>query len=108
MYDRYAIEHKPSNSQHFVVADRIRNLFLDRWNLWPHLTFYRTCEDEYGHPKLDGTNNHCEHAMCWWIKERFRSMRSYKRQQSSLNVSRLIAFAGNHLSHGLDLTSLLP
>jgi hypothetical protein len=34
-------------------------------------------------------------------------MRGYKREQSALNVSRLIAFAGNHLSRGLDLASLI-
>jgi hypothetical protein len=81
----------------------MRNLFLDRWNLWPRLTFYRTWRDEYGHPKLDGTNNDCERSIGWWVKERYRSMRGYKREQSALNVSRLIAFAGNHLSHGLNL-----
>jgi len=34
-------------------------------------------------------------------------MRGYKREQSALNVSRLIACAGNHLSRGLDLASLI-
>jgi len=34
-------------------------------------------------------------------------MRSYKREQSALNVSRLIAHAGNHRSHGLNLASLM-
>lgn len=107
MYDRYAKARKPGKGKPFGVAFRIRNLFLDRWNLWPRLTFYRTWKDEYGHPKLDGTNNHCERAIGWWIKERYRSMRGYKREQSALNVSRLIACAGNHLSRGLDLSSLL-
>ena len=85
----------------------MRNLFLDRWNLWPRLTFYRTWKDEYGHPKLDGTNNDCERSIGCWVKERYRSMRGYKREQSALNVSRLIAFAGNHLSGGLNLSSLM-
>ena len=107
MYARYAMARKPGKGKPFGVAFRIRNLFLDRWNLWPRLTFYRTWKDEYGHPKLDGTNNHCERAIGWWIKERYRSMRGYKREQSALNVSRLIACAGNHLSRGLDLSSLL-
>jgi hypothetical protein len=34
-------------------------------------------------------------------------MRGYKREQSALNVSRLIAFAGNHLLRGLNLSSLI-
>jgi hypothetical protein len=107
MYDRYAHARKPAKANRFGVAYRMRNLFLDRWNLWPRLTFYRNWKDEYGHLKLDGTNNHCERAIGWWIKERYRSMRGYKREQSALNVSRLIAFAGNHLSRGLDLASLI-
>jgi hypothetical protein len=85
----------------------MRNLFLDRWNLWPRLTLYRVWKDEYGQQLLDGTNNACERSIGWWVKERYRSMRGYKRVQSALNVSRLIAFAGNHLSRGLNLSSLM-
>jgi len=107
MYGRYANARKPAKGKRFDVAYRMRNLFLDRWNLWPRLTFYRTWRDEYGHSKLDGTNNGCERSIGWWVKERYRSMRGYKREQSALNVSRLIAFAGNHLSRGLDLSSLI-
>jgi hypothetical protein len=107
MYLRYANARKPAKGKPFSIAYRMRNLFLDRWNLWPRLTFYRTWKDEFGNENLDGTNNHCERSIGWWIKERYRSMRGYKREQSVLNVSRLIAFAGNHLSRGLDLTSLI-
>jgi transposase-like protein len=107
MYLRYAKAHKPAKGKRLSVAYRMRNLFLDRWNLWPRLTFYRTWKDEYGNTNLDGTNNHCERSIGWWVKERYRSMRGYKREQSALNVSRLIAFAGNHLSCGLDLASLI-
>lgn len=106
MYQRYAQARKGAKGKRFEVAYRMRNLFLDRWNLWPRLTFYRTWRDEHGHPKLDGTNNGCERSIGWWVKERYRSMRGYKREQSALNVSRLIAHAGNHLSRGLDLATL--
>ena len=107
MYLRYANARKPAKGKRFEVAYRMRNLFLDRWNLWPRLTFYRTWRDEYGNVILDGTNNHCERSIGWHVKERYRTMRGYKRNQSALNVSRLIAFAGNHLYHGLDLASLI-
>ena len=107
IYLRYANARKPVKGKSFGVAYRMRNLFLDRWNLWPRLTFYRTWRDEYGNVNLDGTNNHCERSIGWWVKERYRTMHGYKREQSALNVSRLIAFAGNHLSHGLDLASLI-
>jgi hypothetical protein len=107
LYLRYANARKPPKGNRSTVAYRMRNLFLDRWNLWPRLTFYRTWRDEYGNVILDGTNNDCERSIGWHIKERYRSMRGYKREQSALNVSRLIAFAGNHLSRGLDLASLI-
>jgi len=107
MYLRYASARKPGKGQKHDVAYRLRNLFMDRWNLWPRLTFYRTWKDEHGNLILDGTNNHCERSIGWWIKERYRSMRGYKREQSALDVSRLIAFAGNHLSRGLKLADLI-
>lgn len=91
----------------FDIAYRRRNLFLDRWNLWTRLAFYRTWRDEYGRPKPDGTDNDCERSIGWRVKGRYRTMRGYKQEQSALNVSRLIAFAGNHLSRGLDLKNLI-
>lgn len=107
LYERYASAPAPKAGQSFSIAYRMRNLFLDRWNLWPRLTFYRTWKDAQGHPILDGTNNADERAIGWWVKERYRTMRGYKREQSALNVSRLIAFCGNHLSQGLDLASII-
>ncbi len=107
LYERYAAAAPPKKGQSASIAYRMRNLFLDRWNLWPRLTFYRTWKDAEGHPILDGTNNADERAIGWWVKERYRTMRGYKREQSALNVSRLIAYCGNHLSTGLDLTSII-
>lgn len=107
MYLRYAKARKPAKGKKHDVAYRLRNLFMDRWNLWPRLTFYRTWMDAYGHRMIDGTNNHCERSIGWWIKERYRSMRGYKREQSVLNISRLIAFAGSRLTRGLNLADLI-
>jgi transposase-like protein len=107
IYLRYANARKPGKGQKHDVAYRMRNLFMDRWNLWPRLTFYRNWKDEYGNEILDGTNNHCERAIGWWIKERYRPMRGYKQAQSALGVSRLIALAGNHLERGLRLADLM-
>ena len=65
-YLRYANARKPGKGKKHDVAYRMRNLFMDRWNLWPRLTFYRTWKDEHEHEILDGTNNHCERAIGWW------------------------------------------
>ncbi len=105
--ERYAHAPAPAKGASTSLAYRMRNLFLDRWNLWPRLTFYRTWKDPSGSPLLDGTNNACERAIGWWVKERYRTMRGYKRTRSALNVSRLIAHCGNHLSTSLDLATLL-
>lgn len=107
IYLRYARARKPGKGKKHEVAYRMRNLFMDRWNLWPRLTFYRTWKDEDGNEILDGTNNHCERAIGWRIKERYRSMRGYKQEQSALGVSRLIALAGNNLARGLLLADLI-
>lgn len=107
IYLRYAQARRPGKGKKYDLAYRMRNLLMDRWNLWPRLTFYRTWKDEYGNEILDGTNNSCERAIGWWIKERYRSMRSYKQEQSALGISRLIAFAGNHLARGLRLADLM-
>ena len=107
IYLRYANAHKPAKGKKYDLAYRMRNLFMDRWNLWPRLTFYRTWKDASGNEILDGTNNHCERAIGWWIKERYRSMRGYKQERSALGISRLIAFAGNNLTHGLHLADLM-
>jgi len=42
MYLRYAKARKPGKGKKHDVAFRLRNLLMDRWNLWPRLTFYRT------------------------------------------------------------------
>ena len=90
-----------------TLAYRMRLFSLDRWNLWPRLTFYRTWQDEDGE-RLDGTNNATERAIGWWVKERYRTMRGYKRQQSVLNVSRLTAWAGSQLNTGgADLATVV-
>jgi hypothetical protein len=107
LYERYAAAPAPKPGKSASIAYRMRNLFLDRWNLWPRLTYYRTWKDATGQPILDGTNNADERAIGWWVKERYRSMRGYKREQSALNVSRLIAYCGNHLGQGLDLASII-
>jgi hypothetical protein len=107
LYDRYAAATAPRAGERATLAYRLRQLFLDRWNLWPRLTRYRRWRGPHGET-VDGTNNHSERGIGWWIKERYRTMRGYKRPRSAVNVSRLLAWAGNHLnSGGADLAPLL-
>src|SRR5260221_1391061 len=75
MHRRYLQAPPPQQGEHQSLAYRLRLLFLDRWNLWHRFTRYRLCKGPKGE-QLDGTNNACERAIGWWIKERYRSMRS--------------------------------
>lgn len=107
MHYRYLAASPPGAGEKATTAYRLRLLFLDRWNLWPRLTKYRTWQGPDGET-VDGTNNGSERAIGWWIKERYRTMRGYKRQKSAVNVSRLLAWCGNHLNcGGADLSLLL-
>lgn len=89
----------------YGAVESVLNSFMDCWNLWPRLTFYRTWKDEYGNLILDGANDDCERGIGWWIKERYRSMRCYKQEQSALGVSRLLA-AGGLMSVSIALSTI--
>jgi len=107
MHQRYLEAAPPTAGQKATVAYRLRLIYLDRWNLWQSLTRYRTWQGPQGET-VDGTNNGCERAIGWWIKERYRTMRGYKRPKSAVNVSRLLAWCGNHLERGgADLALLM-
>jgi transposase-like protein len=107
MHQRYIQAAPPGSGEKASVAYRMRLLFLDRWSLWPRLTHYRRWQGPQGET-IDGTNNGCERAIGWWIKERYRTMRGYKRPKSAVNVSRLLAWCGNHLERGgADLAFLV-
>jgi transposase-like protein len=108
IHQRYL--HAPSprelHQNQATLAYRLRLFSLDRWDLWRYLTLYRHWRGSDG-TLLDGTNNACERAIGWWIKERYRTMRGYKRTASILNVSRLIVWAGNQIRNGADLATII-
>lgn len=107
LYGRYLRAASPGKGEQASVAYRLRLFFLDRWNLWSRLTCYRTWQGPQGEA-IDGTNNASERAIGWWLKERYRPMRGYKRHKSAVNVSRLLAWCGNYLSRGgADLALLI-
>jgi hypothetical protein len=106
MHLRYIAASPPGTGEKASAAYRLRLLFLDRWNLWPRLTRYRSWRGPNGET-IDGTNNGSERAIGWWVKERYRTMRGYKRKESAVNVSRLLAWCGNHLTRGGADLSLL-
>ena len=107
MHQRYTGAAPPLQGEKATAAYRLRLMYLDRWNLWRPLTRYRTWQGPQGET-IDGTNNGCERAIGWWVKERYRTMRGYKRPKSAVNVSRLLAWCGNYLNRGgANLASLV-
>jgi transposase-like protein len=107
MHQRYIGAAPPGAGEKATAAYRLRLLLLDRWNLWRRLTRYRHWKGPNGET-IDGTNNGSERAIGWWVKERYRTMRGYKRPRSAVNVSRLLAWCGNHLDRGgADLALLV-
>jgi hypothetical protein len=97
IHRRYLGAAAPAKGATASLAYRLRLFSLDRWQVWGRLTRYRTWEGPAGET-LDGANNACERAIGWWVKERYRTMRGYKREASVLHVSRLIAAIGNALA----------
>ena len=107
LHRRYLAAAPPKKGSVASLAYRLRLLYLDRWNLWSRLTRYRKWRGP-NDEQLDGTNNACERAIGWWIKERYRCMRGYKVPANALRLSRLLAWCGNFLNRGLpNLATLL-
>jgi transposase-like protein len=88
MYYRYMAAPTPNKGERHTVWYRMRMLVLRLWERWRRLTLDQRRED------IDGTNNSSERLIGWWIKERYRTMRGYKRIESIRNVVTLTARMG--------------
>jgi len=99
MYHRYKAAPTPKKGQRHTVWYRMRMLITRLWDRWLNLTLDQRRDD------LDGTNNSCERLIGWWIKERYRTMRGYKRTKSIRNVVTLTAWMGFR-SGQCDMTEL--
>lgn len=88
MYLRYAHAPAPKKGECATLWYRMRNHILHLWNNWQRLTCYLTVQHS-GEEAINATNNGSERAIGWTVKERYRTMRGYKRQDSILNVTAL-------------------
>ena len=88
MYYRYMAAPAPKKGERHTVWYRVRMRVTRLWENWTRLTLDQRRDD------LDGTNNSCERLIGWWIKERYRTMRGYKRTESIRNVATLTARIG--------------
>jgi hypothetical protein len=101
LYRRYQAAPKPDVGQKHPVWYRMRMLITRLWQRWERLTLDQRRDN------LDGTNNASERVIGWWIKERYRTMRGYKRDESVRNVVTLTARMGARSGH-YDMTELYP
>jgi transposase-like protein len=102
MYNRYKDVPVPPRKTKHSVWYRMRMLVTRLWNRWRKLTLDLTRKDL----RMDGTNNRSERLIGWWIKERYRTMRGYKRQESIRNVVSLTTLMGAHKGY-FDMTPLI-
>ena len=77
----------------------MRMLITRLWEWWRKFTRDQRRAD------VPGTNNAGERLIGWWIKERYRTMRGYKRTTSIKNVVTLTARMGVRSGH-YDMTEL--
>ncbi len=99
LYHRYKVVPPPPGGERHSVWYRIRMLVTRLWARWRKFTLDQRRDD------LDGTNNACERLIGWWIKERYRMMRGYKRKESIKNVVTLTARMGVRSGH-YDMSEL--
>lgn len=104
-YQRYCLAPAPREGEKATMWYRTRLMALHLWDNWARLTLYQRWQGADGE-RIDGTNNACERAIGWGVKERYRSMRGYKRQESVLNVSSLLCWLGDQPAR-YDLNQLL-
>lgn len=90
---RYQLAPAPAQDHRASMWYRFRRLVLDWSENYSRLAFFQTWRGANGE-KLDGTNNVTEQIIGQRVKERYRTMRGYKRKESILNVSSLIGWLG--------------
>jgi transposase-like protein len=88
LYDYYRAAPTPRPKQKHSIWYRMKRLIWRLWTRWERITL-----DEH-YDQLDGTNNACERLIGWWIKERYRTMRGYKRTLSIRNVVAVTSLLG--------------
>jgi transposase-like protein len=88
LYDRYAAAPAPQPGRRASIWYRLRNHVLHLWDHWRRYTCYQTFQ-HHDTVRVEATNNHTERVIGWEVKERYQTMRGYKRKDSILNVTML-------------------
>jgi transposase-like protein len=105
LWERYRLCPPPTYGHRASMWYRLRRLTLDWAENWARLSLYQRWRSRAQH-SLDGTNNVTEQVIGHSVKERYRTMRGYKRDESILNVSSLVGWVRAH-GEGYSLTELV-
>jgi transposase-like protein len=104
LYFHYSAAPGPGKGERASIWYRMRNHVLHLWDNWKRLTCYRRLQHRDG-LEIDATNNAAERAIGWAVKERYRTMRGYKCEESILNVTGLTAWLLDQPA-GYDMSTL--
>jgi hypothetical protein len=104
LYFHYSAAPRPGKGERASIWYRMRNHVLHLWDNWSRLTCYRDLKHRED-LEINATNNAAERAIGWAVKERYRTMRGYKREESILNVTGLTAWLIDQ-SAGYDMSAL--
>ena len=85
-WERYRLVPPPTYGHRASIGYHLRRLILDWAENWTRLSLYQRWRSATGQ-SLDGTNHVTEQVIGQSTKERYRTMRGCKRDQSILNVS---------------------
>lgn len=105
LWERYRLAPPPTYGHRATMWYRFRQLALDWSENWARLALYLHWRSKTGQ-SLDGTNNMTEQVIGQSVKERYRTMRGYKRDASILNVSSLVGWIRMH-GAGYNLSELV-
>ena len=103
--ERYQVAPPPKPKGKASMWYRLRLLTLDWSENWSRLARFQAWRGAR-QEKQDGTNNATERIIGQYIKERYRTMRGYKRKASILNVSGLSSWLGMQPT-GYDLAEVV-
>jgi len=104
LYFHYSAAPRPGKGERASIWYRMRNHVLHLWDNWRRLTCYRNLKHGEG-LEINPTNNAAEQAIGWAVKERYRTMRGYKREESVRNVTGLTAWLIDQPA-GYDMSAL--
>jgi len=105
LLERYQSAPPPAQGHKATMWYRFRRLVLDWSENWSRLSLFRHWRGAH-QEQLDGTNNVTEQIIGQHVKERYRPMRGYKRDESILNVSSLISWLAMK-GHENELSALV-